>query len=69
MSLLFSQARLGALTLQNHLVMSPMTRNRATGNIPNALMAEYYAQRVAITAAEIGINTSTARVTIVPAVD
>ncbi|MGA7594030.1 MAG: alkene reductase [Gallionella sp.] len=45
MSLLFSQAKLGALTLQNHLVMSPMTRNRATGNIPNALMAEYYAQR------------------------
>jgi len=25
--------------------MSPMTRNRAPGNIPNALMAEYYAQR------------------------
>ena len=45
MSLLFSQAKLGGLTLQNHLVMSPMTRNRATGNIPNALMAEYYAQR------------------------
>ena len=45
MSLLFSEAKLGALTLQNHLVMSPMTRNRATGNIPNALMAEYYAQR------------------------
>jgi N-ethylmaleimide reductase len=31
--------------LQNHLVMSPMTRNRATGNIPNSLMVEYYAQR------------------------
>jgi N-ethylmaleimide reductase len=45
MSLLFSKATLGTLTLQNHLVMSPMTRNRATGNIPNALMAEYYAQR------------------------
>jgi len=25
--------------------MAPMTRNRATGNIPNVLMAEYYAQR------------------------
>jgi N-ethylmaleimide reductase len=25
--------------------MSPMTRNRAAGNIPNELMAEYYAQR------------------------
>jgi N-ethylmaleimide reductase len=45
MTQLFSPATLGALTLQNHLVMSPMTRNRATGNIPNALMAEYYAQR------------------------
>jgi len=45
MSLLFSKATLGPLTLQNHLVMSPMTRNRATDNIPNALMAEYYGQR------------------------
>jgi N-ethylmaleimide reductase len=31
--------------LQNRLVMAPMTRNRATGNIPNELMAQYYAQR------------------------
>jgi len=45
MSQLFAKATLGTLTLQNHLVMSPMTRNRATGNIPNGLMAEYYAQR------------------------
>lgn len=45
MSQLFSKATLGTLTLQNHLVMSPMTRNRAIGNIPNELMAEYYAQR------------------------
>jgi N-ethylmaleimide reductase len=45
MSKLFSEATLGALTLRNHLVMAPMTRNRATGNIPNELMAEYYAQR------------------------
>jgi len=45
MSQLYSKATLGSLTLQNHLVMSPMTRNRATGNIPNELMAEYYAQR------------------------
>lgn len=48
MSLLFSPAKLGLLTLQNHLVMSPMTRNRATGNIPNELMAEYYAQRASV---------------------
>ena len=45
MSLLFSKATLGTLTLQNHLVMSPLTRCRATGNIPNELMAGYYAQR------------------------
>ncbi|MBA4368000.1 MAG: alkene reductase [Desulfobacterium sp.] len=45
MSILFSKIVLGSLELQNHLVMSPMTRNRATGNIPNALMAEYYTQR------------------------
>ncbi|MHB8390269.1 MAG: alkene reductase [Acidobacteriaceae bacterium] len=45
MSLLFTDATLGSLTLQNHLVMSPLTRNRATGNVPNELMAEYYAQR------------------------
>jgi N-ethylmaleimide reductase len=45
MSKLYTKAALGPLTLQNRLVMSPMTRNRATDNIPNALMAEYYAQR------------------------
>ncbi len=48
MTLLFSQATLGSLKLQNHLVMSPLTRNRATSNIPNALMAEYYAQRATV---------------------
>lgn len=42
---IFIEAKLGTLTLQNHLVMSPLTRNRAIGNIPNELMAEYYAQR------------------------
>ncbi len=45
MSQLFAKATLGAVTLQNHLVMAPMTRNRAIGNIPNELMAAYYAQR------------------------
>jgi N-ethylmaleimide reductase len=33
------------LTLKNHLVMAPMTRSRAIGNIPNDLMTEYYSQR------------------------
>ena len=35
----------GGLALKNHLVMAPMTRSRATHNLPNALMAEYYSQR------------------------
>lgn len=42
---LFSPATVAGLRLQNRIVMSPMTRNRATGNVPNALMTEYYAQR------------------------
>jgi N-ethylmaleimide reductase len=45
MPMLYSQTLFGAMTLQNHLVMAPMTRNRALDNIPNPLMAEYYAQR------------------------
>jgi N-ethylmaleimide reductase len=45
MSILFSRASLGSLNLQNHLVMAPLTRNRATDNVPNALMQEYYTQR------------------------
>jgi N-ethylmaleimide reductase len=48
MSLLFANASVGALSLQNRLVMSPMTRNRAIGNIPNELMAQYYAQRASV---------------------
>lgn len=42
---LFTPAQLGNLTLQNHFVMAPLTRSRAIGNIPNALMATYYGQR------------------------
>jgi N-ethylmaleimide reductase len=33
------------LQLKNHIVMAPMTRSRAIGNLPNALMARYYGQR------------------------
>jgi N-ethylmaleimide reductase len=45
--ILFETVRLGDLTLPNRVVMPPMTRSRASqpGDIPNALMAEYYAQR------------------------
>ena len=44
MSLLFSSTTLGPLALQNRLVMAPLTRSRAIGNVPNDLMAQYYAQ-------------------------
>jgi len=42
---LFSTFKVGQTELKNRIVMSPMTRSRAIGNVPNALMAEYYAQR------------------------
>ncbi len=45
MNILLSSYTKGALHLKNHLVMAPMTRSRAIGNIPNDLMAEYYGQR------------------------
>ncbi len=43
--ILFTPAKLGSLTLSNHIVMAPMTRSRAIGNVPNDLMATYYGQR------------------------
>lgn len=36
---------LGNTELKNRIVMAPMTRSRALNNIPNELIAEYYAQR------------------------
>jgi len=42
---LFTPFRLGRLELPNRIVMSPMTRSRAIGNVPNAQMASYYALR------------------------
>ncbi|HPM29037.1 MAG TPA: alkene reductase [Chryseolinea sp.] len=41
----FTSYALGNTTLSNRLVMAPMTRSRAINNIPNKLIAEYYAQR------------------------
>ena len=38
--------QIGAWNLPNRVIMSPLTRCRASeGRVPNALMAEYYAQR------------------------
>lgn len=42
---LFTPTTLGKLQLKNRIVMSPMTRSRAIGNIPNELMAAYYSLR------------------------
>lgn len=42
---LFEKYRLGDLELANRIVMAPMTRSRAIGNLPNDLIAEYYGQR------------------------
>ncbi len=42
---LLSKYSIGDIRLQNRVVMSPMTRSRCTGNIPNDLVAEYYGQR------------------------
>lgn len=44
----FEPATLGALSLTNHLVMAPMTRSRAVGNVPNELLVEYYRQRASV---------------------
>lgn len=43
--LLLDPYTLGPLTLPNRMVMAPLTRNRAPGGVPNALMAQYYEQR------------------------
>ena len=42
---LFEPCQAGALQLASRIVMAPLTRNRAPNALPNALMAEYYAQR------------------------
>ena len=42
---LFAATKIGSTSLLNHIVMAPMTRCRAIGNIPNDLMAKYYEQR------------------------
>lgn len=44
--MLFDPIQIRSLKLRNRVVMAPLTRNRAVvANTPNALMAEYYAQR------------------------
>lgn len=46
MTNLFEPLQLGAITLENRIVMAPLTRNRASeGRVPNELMRSYYCQR------------------------
>ncbi|MEO5889140.1 MAG: alkene reductase [Ferruginibacter sp.] len=42
---LLEATQVGSTAVLNHIVMAPMTRCRAIGNIPNDLMATYYEQR------------------------
>ncbi|MDQ6967943.1 MAG: alkene reductase [Mariprofundaceae bacterium] len=42
---LFSPIQLGDLTLNNRILMAPLTRNRAPEGIPTPLMEKYYRQR------------------------
>ncbi len=46
-AILFTPTTLGNLQLKNRVVMAPMTRSRATGNVPNMLMEKYYSLRTA----------------------
>ena len=45
MTSLFDPIRFGDIALANRIVMAPLTRNRAPGQLPNDLMREYYTQR------------------------
>lgn len=45
LSTLFTPIQLGDLSLKNRIVMAPLTRSRAIGNVPNSLMEQYYSQR------------------------
>jgi N-ethylmaleimide reductase len=42
---LLTPSKVGGIEVKNRVVMAPMTRCRALGNIPNELMATYYQQR------------------------
>ncbi len=45
MHTLFDPIRIGDMSLANRIVMAPLTRNRAPGQLPNDLMRDYYTQR------------------------
>ncbi|NHN83621.1 alkene reductase [Acetobacter musti] len=46
MTTLFDPIRIGAISAPNRIIMSPLTRGRATrAHVPTPVMAEYYGQR------------------------
>ncbi|MFY9513248.1 MAG: alkene reductase [Rubrivivax sp.] len=45
MTSLFDPLQVGDIPLANRIVMAPLTRNRAVGQLPNELMLRYYRQR------------------------
>lgn len=45
MNSLFQPLALGEIVVPNRIFMAPLTRCRAPGHVPTALMAEHYAQR------------------------
>lgn len=46
MTTLFTPLKLGAITLPNRIILSPLTRCRSSeGRVPNAMMRDYYVQR------------------------
>ena len=45
MTTLFDPIQIGDIALANRVVMAPLTRNRAPGQLPNDLMRQYYTQR------------------------
>jgi len=58
MSLLYSPVTLGPYTFKNRIAMSPMTRRRALGNVPDDLIVEHYKQRAASAGLVIAEETS-----------
>ena len=44
-SIILNPYNMGDIMLSNRVVMAPMTRCRAINNIPNQMMADYYANR------------------------
>ena len=44
MTTAFDPIRVGTHLLSNRIVLAPMTRSRADGDVPTDLMATYYAQ-------------------------